>query len=591
MRLSRLRHLTSASLLGASLFYWGGAADPLSAATFIVGPGGAPCTHATLAAAVAAAQANGPGDDTIRLAVPSLTLAATLDINDHGVLILGGYTSCSAATAMSTTTITGGGVTDGIWLHGAATDYRSFVLSRVDLDMQASGRRALRIEGLFAAVVQRSAVHGGRATNGANLYISGAAQVFVTDFADIRDGVATGNGGGIYCAGGASVDLQSGAWLRDNQASGSGGGLYADDCSFQATSGAPTGERIEIRDNVAASQGGAIAAVNGSSVILSGRWSAFNNTVYFHQNNAGVVGGALYLLDSTATLRNVWLETNSAQTGGGLFVSLFSTLTMDVNEATCSQPRNCSRMRFNYISNQPGSGGGSAIAVAGGGTATIRQTRIYDQGSFSGSPGPAGATLGSAATLSFEGCEFFRNGAFGPGDPEVSRFFVKSGSTLNIAYSTIVDPVVTAGIGAIKSEAGATVRLLSSIVLTGQTFETGSGASASSIFDCDIVSESGSLPSAGTFVLAYPFPELLFTDALNDDYSLLPTSLAIDYCDDFNATPSDTDVDSQVRGFNAPLADNIGTYDLGADEWMEAGALFWDGFETGNTSRWSAVAP
>lgn len=591
MRFSRLRDLKLPGLLGATLFAWGVVADPLSAATFIVGAGGAPCTHATLAAAVAAAQANGPGDDTIRLAVPSLALAATLDINDHGVLIFGGYSSCSAATATGTTTITGGGATDGIWLHGAASDYRSFVLSRVDLDMQASGRRALRIEGLFAALVQRSVVHGGRATDGANLYVSGAALVYVSEFSDVRDGLATGNGGGIYCAGGASVELQSGAWLRNNQASGSGGGLYADDCSFKATSGTPTGERIEIRDNSSSSQGGAIAAVNGSSVILSGRWGAFNNTVYFHQNNAGVVGGAIYLLNSNATLRNVWLEANGAQTGGGLFVSLSSTLTMDVDETTCSQPRNCSRMRYNYISQQPGSGGGSAIAVAGTGTATIRQSRIYDHLSVDGSPGPAGATLGSGATLSFEGCEFFRNGGFAPGDPEVSRFFVKSGSTLKIAYSTIVDPVVTAGIGAIQSEAGATVRLFSSIILTGRTFETGSAASASSIFDCDIVSETASLPSAGSFVVAYPFPEFLFTDAGNDDFSLLPTALAIDYCDDFNAPPTDSDVDNQVRGFNAPVADNIGTFDLGADEWMEAGALFWDGFETGNTSRWSAVVP
>ncbi len=591
MRASEFRSLAPKWLLPASLFVWGIVADPLSAATFIVGAGGAPCTHATLAAAVAAAQANGPGDDTIRLAVPSLTLSATLDINDHGVLIFGGYSSCSAATATGTTTITGGGATDGIWLHGAASDYRSFVLSRVDLDMQASGRRALRIEGLFAVVVQRSAVHGGRATDGANLYVSGAAQVFVTEFSDIWDGLATGNGGGIYCASGASVDLQSGTWLRNNLASGSGGGLYADDCSFQATSGTSTGERIELRDNSSAVQGGAIAALNGSSVILSGRWSAFNNTIYFHQNSAGVVGGGIYLLESTATLRNVWLESNGAQTGGALFVSLFSTLTMDIDEATCSQPRNCSRMRFNYIGFQPGSEGGSAIAVAGGGIATIRQTRIYDHQSMDGSPGPAGVTLGASASLSYEGCEFFRNGSFGPGDPEVSRFSVKSGSTLKIAYSTIVDPVVTAGIGAIKSEAGATVRLLSSIVLTGRTFETGSGASASSIFDCDIVSETGSIPSAGSFIVAYPFPEFLFTDAGNDDFSLVPTALAIDYCDNFNAPPTDSDVDNQVRGFNAPAANNIGTYDLGADEWMAAGALFWDGFETGNPSRWSAVTP
>ena len=85
MRFSRLRDLKFPGLLGATLFAWGVVANSLSAATFIVGAGGAPCTHATLAAAVAAAQANGPGDDTIRLAVPSLTLAATLDINDHGV--------------------------------------------------------------------------------------------------------------------------------------------------------------------------------------------------------------------------------------------------------------------------------------------------------------------------------------------------------------------------------------------------------------------------------------------------------------------------------------------------------------------------
>jgi len=54
--------------------------------------------------------------------------------------------------------------------------------------------------------------------------------------------------------------------------------------------------------------------------------------------------------------------------------------------------------------------------------------------------------------------------------------------------------------------------------------------------------------------------------------------------------PTDHDFEDQVRGFDDPSEVNgLVADDLGADEWRPE--LFADGFETGNTLRWSSDEP
>ena len=75
------------------------------------------------------------------------------------------------------------------------------------------------------------------------------------------------------------------------------------------------------------------------------------------------------------------------------------------------------------------------------------------------------------------------------------------------------------------------------------------------------------------------------------DYHLSAGSAPIDICDTLHFAPG-LDIDHQTRGYeDATLPNWYGPYDLGADERVPASLLFADGFETGNTSRWSATTP
>ncbi len=75
-------------------------------------------------------------------------------------------------------------------------------------------------------------------------------------------------------------------------------------------------------------------------------------------------------------------------------------------------------------------------------------------------------------------------------------------------------------------------------------------------------------------------PDVLFHDLAGDDYHLSVTSPALD------AGETLTDVPTDIEGTPRPVGP---AYDIGAFEGF--GALFSDGFESGDTSAWSAVSP
>jgi hypothetical protein len=79
----------------------------------------------------------------------------------------------------------------------------------------------------------------------------------------------------------------------------------------------------------------------------------------------------------------------------------------------------------------------------------------------------------------------------------------------------------------------------------------------------------------------------LFVNPPAGDYHLRPDSQAIDRCDASVVAPQYADIDGDSRGYDHPLFNIIGPYDLGADETGEP-PLFADGFESGNTSGWSS---
>ena len=69
-----------------------------------------------------------------------------------------------------------------------------------------------------------------------------------------------------------------------------------------------------------------------------------------------------------------------------------------------------------------------------------------------------------------------------------------------------------------------------------------------------------------------------FVDLANQDIHLADASLT-DVCDTSVYTPSLNDFDNQPRGYDAPISDLDGRYDIGADEDYSSDVIFADDFD------------
>jgi len=81
-----------------------------------------------------------------------------------------------------------------------------------------------------------------------------------------------------------------------------------------------------------------------------------------------------------------------------------------------------------------------------------------------------------------------------------------------------------------------------------------------------------------------------FVAPLADDYHLSPSSVCVDVGDNTAPAAPAVDIDGEDRPADG---DGNGTViiDMGADEYMLPALIFADGFEIGNTSRWSVTFP
>ncbi len=543
------------------------AASSAGAATFRVGIGTG-CTHVTVESAVAAAAANGSGLDEIYIAYATQTLGSLVEVDSHSVALVGGFSSCTAVSPTGQTTLRRFDPTDAFYVHSAAGT-AVFSLDRIVVDMGASAKRALRLEGDVQAILIGSVLIDGQAplaADGGNVWMSGDVTLVLIS-SQIGLGTASeGSGGGIYCENGGSVLVDRDSLVQQNTSSESGGGIFAHDCSIE--------NRGWIRYNETSGDGGGIYAAGGTSVVLTGEGTLERGSLL--ANNAGFAGGGLYLHGggTTGIARSTSIRANTAAVdGGGVIVAAGATFTMDVDPATCSIGRGCSRLR----ENQGGTWGAGAIDVTTGSSATIRQTSIDGNNA----PAGIGAVAVVGGSLLIEGSEIFANHTAAPVD--VSRFIV-SGS-LTIAFSTIDETTAFSDVFFIQT--GATFRLYSSIVQADQTFHAPAFATA---IDCVITREQASFPAGGTLLTTVTDPTFLFQSAVPFDYRLKRGSIAADYCDTFSYTPVDDDIDNQPRGWDDPtVAGVIGPYDLGADEWRPE--IFLDGFESTGTLRWSVTAP
>lgn len=542
------------------------AAAPAGAAIFYVGIGTG-CTHANVALAVAAAAANGPDLDIVRIASPALFLAGLVEVNDQSVQLVGGFPNCTTSAPTGRTQLNQiNAATDAFWVHGANPDERFFGLTNIDIVLGASAGRGLLLQDTENALLDNSTVEGGHAVYGGNLRMQGPVFLQLVNGSQVLTGTASGSGGGIHCENGGDLYIDTYSGVESNVAEQNGGGIFGFGCTI-ASSG-------RLFRNRATARGGGIYAAGASTVQLTGGNPGFLSEV--RENHADEYGGGLFLVDAgtTAVARNAMISGNYAPFAGGVWVGIGGTsFTMDVDPATCSVGRRCSYLTDNYSFD----GTGGALLVAGGSFATVRQTTIRGNHTQNGDAATVASVIG---TLLIESCEIFDNVEV----IDASRFYVTG--TLTVALSTIVEPTTSAA-DVFWVWSGSSFKLLSSIVQALYTFHAPPVAAN---IDCVITREQGSFPAGGTFLTTVTDPTTLFMNSAAHDYRLKRNSVAQDYCDNGFYNPTDGDIENQARGYDDPTEANlIGPYDLGADEWRPD--LFLDGFETGNTLRWSNAAP
>jgi hypothetical protein len=555
------------------------AAGPMAAATFRVGSEGPPCTHATLAAAVAAAAANGPASDTILLS-DNITLSAPIDIDNQSLEIAGGFSDCSDEDAGQARSGITAQVADTCGVHGVTTLRVVNLLGLLVIRPGAApAGRLLRIESPAIVFLGNTLLSGGAAVDGGNVWMSGPqALLSITEWAgagsSVYSGDATGFGGGVYCQGGGAITIDRGS-ISGNHADLDGGGAYLNDCRLNVFDGqvsslaCPTGTARGLLCNSAGRVGGGIFATGGSTVTLEGSAAA---PALVAENDADE-GGGIYATGAgtTVTGHDVWFLDNTAPfEGGGVYVRDGATFTLDSTEPDCRYSTPCSRFAGNAAAISGGVGG--AIAADSGADVTVRQTGFT--GNHANTRGSVVFAEDAGTQVHLEGVVTWANAG------SLNRAYLDTDdqALLRVGFSTF-DEDMGCCKGIFDTNNGSDVEVFSSVLMAilestgeGKVFDDAPGAGEGRIADCVLFQENpASLPppiDPGAQE-ALSGAATHFSNREAGDFRLRRGTQAVDFCDTFRYTPAASDVDLEARGFDDPaVADSpFGAFDLGADEW------------------------
>lgn len=534
-----------------------------SAAVFSVGtaPG---CTHPTLAGALAAAVANGPGEDVILLSGPISGVA--IDTSGTNLVLAGGYTNCAGTPSPSSRTVlTGNGIAPVIQTSGRNLTLRNLTITgggTTDLvgagDFVVGGGVSVT-NGILdiddsTIEINRATIGGGIAVTGANAValIGGGTSIL---FNEAR------TGGGMYFAGsvlrisytrpGAVIGFNRAVTLRGSP--GKGGGLYVDrvtgtggstvfvgPLSWEIGQPFPPTFGFRLIDNQASGDGGG-AYVSGSVIDLQ--------ESVISGNQAGSLGGGVHLDDSMLRMYRLdpeylglptpkcqagactLLRGNFAFEGGAVFVS--ATSRAEIAQALVTENRaalgaaissqwltdpNPLRARIDgsvVARNRcvAGSSGGCGILRIGAGRAELRFVTFADN-TFEPLPNPTNIMKGAGSLV------------------VKSSILLPAADTISFAFSS-PPPAITA--------------------------------------DCNAAPNT-SLSGTRPLATAPTFP------AAPASYRPDETSAAIDHCDGPTATESGyLDPNLESRGVDNPDRPNgFGVFDIGA---YETQPLLRNGFE------------
>lgn len=543
------------------------AAGSASAAVFTVGSlvDDLACDFDSIQAALNAAAANGPGEDTIYVTNTGTYTNLALFIGDQSVVIAGGYDTCFFG------------------LPAAAADLSGDSFDPVISIAPSSASTLVTLRNLN--------IHGGGqfgTSAGGGIYVTNSVLLTIESSTIELNNAASG--GGIYVdasAGYPAVVLNPGTSVGYNYAQNLGGGIFLGGGNLYLVA-----DQVHIDHNYVAGAGGGIAVTNGTVSVgnpdlLPARFDATGASV--STNTAGTYGGGIYAAGSGADVfaNELIVDGNMAgSAGGGIMASdnAYVSMVRDYPSAfvlQCPNALGCSRLSNNTVGAAALGTVGGALALYSGAIAEIAQTIISGNTAQDGSA----AYLDAQANMTLEGVLITGNQSYDSptyGAAPIRTSFLGQGNqpTVDIAFTTFAGNYEQPTTGPnhlaedIIAQQNTHLAIYSTAAYDSPYFVI---AYSSYILDCVVRPYgSGDDPQASnTRVLRTNTPG--FNNAAAGDYRLRSESALNDYCDTSAYTPSHRDLVLTPRCHDDPRKANVyGACDVGA---YESDHIFGNGCE------------
>jgi hypothetical protein len=594
------------------------------AATFRVGTG-AGCTHASVQAAIDAAEGTAE-TDFIRITRSTTYANQALRIDDQHLILQGGYANCQSTTQDNVRTIlTGSGDESVLEISGEG----DIVLSTLTITGgdpgggQESYGGGIQIRGGPHLVsLSEVFVTNNEAGRGGGISVKNDESDDPTDVVLVlgHDTVVSNNhadftpisstsliqGGGVYCRRSTLRLVGDNSAILQNTANHDGGGIGADRCVVDI---APSGLAFNgITLNQAGRDGGAIATDGLSYVNFYATNPA--RPVVLALNDAGREGGAIKMNGRT-TVRawDLIIEANRANDmGGGVsmyndddnddaFFSMYGSLEgAPAGAVLCNPEKRCNRFEANVAMNEddePREGAAFRMATAGF-FEHARGTVLFKGTKFERNRGKTlldnhEDTLGGAVT---------RLAGVAMSGNDVSGTLIATTGDFDMWASTIAGNAI-GGTNVIftANDGSSTPALIRRSIVwqPGKTMLTrgfGGLLAAGEVTHCISNNFGPYVPAETTNLVADP----QFVDVDGGDVHLMPYSPAVDFAPigSTSGFGSDPEADGRPRVVDlslVPNGDGFGPQDVGAYETQTIGNLIRHPDFADDVHAWTPLLP
>ncbi len=526
------------------------------------------------------------------------TFNESLQINDRSIALVGGFANCQQANVNNgsslLTTLSGDLLQPVVSvINDPATDFtvslRNLII-RNGTDTVAQPGAGVYLQGDNTAVSLENVVIEDNAGTGLGINAVFHEPVFLKDVL-IQDNVSH-SGGGLHCRD-ATVLMHGGLSIRNNHANGDGlntpgvgrgGGAYVGAaCFLMLYSGGlnSASGTTGLVGNQANHQGGAVY-VDDTGALLVRSYSEvlfgvtlgddrkvvrfFNNRADVDLNDGGSGhGGAIAAAgpDAGVDLYGVDLEQNTAHGSGGAMALLNGA---DLRVKTPPTDRCWNRQRCNWIHNNSADTGGAAF-VAGGSSAVIANAWIERNTANFGTA----LDFNDDNTAALVGSSVFYNNGPRDGFTGAAVIRVLLNADVSMSYNTLVDNnAAEATLAVIFAELEQYGNLIFQDTPTPLLFSSQAVLTNNCLYSHDVTGVSGN-----QIILSVVDPMI---DRAKQNFHLKADSGAVDICD-VNVLNFNRDIDGQFRGYDDPVPDVLGPYDIGADESYAADVIFAHSFE------------